>query len=199
MSVVLLAVTQPRADELVAELEWEGVSALSLPSASASAIIARLQPDVEAVVAPATRAVLTPELLSACDRAGVRIVTLGGTDSRAVMRMGLAPPLRTDAPGWEIAAALSTDVRHPVTGPPRAASRLTAIRGSHGAPGRSTIAVQLAVELARRGRRTALIDADTVAPSLALLLGMDDDAPGLAAACRRAEAGALDPAELTRL
>ncbi|WP_431792584.1 hypothetical protein [Microbacterium paraoxydans] len=116
MSVVLLAVTQPRADELVAELEWEGVSALSLPSASASAIIARLQPDVEAVVTPATRAVLTPELLSACDRAGVRIVTLGGTDSRAVMRMGLAPPLRTDAPGWEVAAALSTDVRRPIAG-----------------------------------------------------------------------------------
>lgn len=199
MSVVLLAVTQPRADELVAELEWEGVSALSLPSASASAIIARLQPDVEAVVAPATRAVLTPELLSACDRAGVRIVTLGGTDSRAVLRMGLAPPLRADAPGWEIAAALSTDGRPPVAGTPTAASRLTAIWGSHGAPGRSTIAVQLAVELARRGRRTALIDADTVAPSLALLLGMDDDGPGLAAACRRAEAGALDPAELTRL
>lgn len=55
------------------------------------------------------------------------------------------------------------------------------------------------MELSRRGRRTALVDTDTVAPALALLLGLSDDAPGVAAACRRAERGALDSAELTRL
>jgi MinD-like ATPase involved in chromosome partitioning or flagellar assembly len=74
-----------------------------------------------------------------------------------------------------------------------------AVWGSHGAPGRSTVAVQLALELSRAGRRCALIDADTVAPSLALLLGLGDDAPGIAAACRRAELGGLDPAELDRV
>lgn len=77
--------------------------------------------------------------------------------------------------------------------------RVITVRGPHGAPGRSTVAVQLAVELARAGRGTALVDADTVAPSLALLLGLSDDAPGIAAACRRAELGGLDHAELTRL
>ncbi len=55
------------------------------------------------------------------------------------------------------------------------------------------------MELARSGRTTALVDADTVAPSLALLLGLSDDAPGIAAACRRAERGTLDATELTRL
>ena len=147
---------------------------------------------------PATRETLTVELRAACDRAGVRILTLGDPGSRAVARLGLAPPLRTDAAGWEIAAALSADAldapRLPVS-----PSRITTVWGPHGAPGRSTVAIQLAVELARRGRRTALADADTVAPSLALLLGMDDDAPGLAGACRRAGTGALDPAELSRL
>ncbi|MEZ0141741.1 P-loop NTPase [Microbacterium sp. NRRL B-14842] len=198
MSVVLIAVAAPRADELVAELEWEGVSAASIPSASAAMITSRLHPEVEAVVVPASRAVLTTDLLSTCDRAGIRVLTLGGADGRAAIRMGLAPPLRADAAGWEIAAALSADLQ-PVAPAPSARPRVIAVWGPHGAPGRSTVAVQLAVELARRGRRTALVDADTVAPALALLLGMDDDAPGLAAACRRAEAGALDPAELTRL
>lgn len=198
MSTVLIALSAPRADGLAAELEWEGVTAVSLPSASPAAIVSRLQPDVEAVVVPATGAVLTHELVTACDRAGVRIVTLGGTDSRAVARLGLAPPLRPDVAGWEIAAALSAGVPAAASHPP-SPHRVTTVWGPHGAPGRSTIAVQLAVELACRGRETALIDADTVAPSLALLLGIDDDAPGLAAACRRAEADALDPTELTRL
>ncbi|WP_249522074.1 P-loop NTPase [Microbacterium sp. ER1] len=198
MSVVLLAVAAPRVDALVAELEWEGITGIALPSAAPAALIARLQPDVEAVVVSATRETLTAELRAACDRAGVRILTLGDPESRAVARLGLAPPLRTDAAGWEIAAALSADAldapRLPVS-----RSRIMTVWGPHGAPGRSTVAIQLAVELARRGRRTVLADADTVAPSLALLLGMDDDAPGLAGACRRAGTGALDPAELSRL
>ncbi|UJP11437.1 P-loop NTPase [Microbacterium sp. KUDC0406] len=78
-------------------------------------------------------------------------------------------------------------------------SRVIAVWGPHGAPGRTTLAIQLAVELARAGRRTALLDADTTAPSLSLQLGLGDEAPGLAAACRRAELGSLDAAELSRL
>jgi len=198
VTVVLLAVGAPRAEGLAAELEWEGVTAIALPSASPAAIIARLQPDVEAVVVPATRETLTSELRAACDRAGVRILTLGGTDSRAVARLGLARPLRADAAGWEVAAALAEDAFDSPSAPTSPA-RITTVWGPQGAPGRSTVAIQLAVELARRGRRTALADADTVAPALALLLGMDDDAPGLAGACRRVETGALDPAELSRL
>src|SRR5690606_22332876 len=88
----------------------------------------------------------------------------------------------------------------PIAARPVAAHRrIVAVWGPHGAPGRSTIAIQLALELARTGRRCALIDADTVAPSLALLLGLGDDAPGIAAACRRAELGGLDAAELSRV
>ncbi|WP_158297103.1 AAA family ATPase [Zhihengliuella sp. ISTPL4] len=198
MSVVLVAIDAPRSGELAAELEWEGVAAISLPSASPAAIVARLHADVVAVVVPARRAVLTPALLTACDRAGVRILTLGGTDGRAVVRLGLTPPMRTEAAGWEIAAALSAEVSSDPSSPV-SPSRVTTVWGPHGAPGRSTVAVQLAVELARLGRTTALVDADTVAPALGLLLGIEDDAPGFAAACRRADAGALDRAELSRL
>ncbi|WP_228479948.1 AAA family ATPase [Microbacterium abyssi] len=128
-----------------------------------------------------------------------RIVTLGAGESRLLSRYGLPEALPEDADVWRIADALSQET------PPTAARlipahrRIVAVWGPQGAPGRSTVAIQLALELARTGRRCALVDADTVAPSLALLLALGDDAPGIAAACRRAELGGLDAAELSRV
>lgn len=196
MTSVVLAVPESRARGLADELEMEGIEVVA---AVAPGRILPLPEGVDAVIVAATRAVLTPALVAECDRAGVRIIPLGDSDSRLLGRYGLASALPADANGWEVAAALSADVPGSVERGASAPHRITVVWGPSGAPGRSTIAIQLAVELARAGRRTALVDADTVAPSLALLLGLSDDAPGIAAACRRAELGALDSAELTRL
>src|SRR5690606_8110270 len=103
-----------------------------------------------------------------------------------------------DTPAWRVVQLLAS-APAPAGPAPSRPSRVLAVWGAHGAPGRSTVAIQLAVELSRSGRRTALVDADSVAPSIALQLGLGDDAPGLAAACRRAELGSLDAAELSRL
>lgn len=196
MTGVVVAIPQPRAGELAAELALEGIDVVAILSPTA---VIEVPPGAEAIIVPATRAVLSADLISECDRAGVRILALGGADSRLLGRLGLSEALRPEAAGWEIAAALASEtdtVPRPQSVLPH---RVIAVWGPHGAPGRSTLAIQLAVELARRGRRTALVDTDTVAPALALLLGLSDDAPGVAAACRRAERGALDSAELTRL
>lgn len=196
MTGVVVAIPQPRAGELAAELALEGIDVVAILSPTA---VIEVPPGAEAIIVPATRAVLSAELISACDRAGVRILALGGADSRLLGRLGLSEALRPEAAGWEIAAALASEtdtVPRPQSVLPH---RVIAVWGPPGAPGRSTLAIQLAVELSRRGRRTALVDTDTVAPALALLLGLSDDAPGVAAACRRAERGALDSAELTRL
>ena len=53
--------------------------------------------------------------------------------------------------------------------------------GSHGGPGRSTVALNLAAELAWR-RPTLLVDCDTYGASVAQSLGLLDEAPGMAAA-----------------
>lgn len=196
MTGVVVAIPQPRAGELAAELALEGIDVVAILSPTA---VIEVPPGAEAIIVPATRAVLSADLISACDRAGVRILALGGADSRLLGRLGLSEALRPEAAGWEIAAALASEtdtVPRPQSVLPH---RVIAVWGPHGAPGRSTLAIQLAVELSRRERRTALVDTDTVAPALALLLGLSDDAPGVAAACRRAERGALDSAELTRL
>ncbi len=75
--------------------------------------------------------------------------------------------------------------------PPERA-RIVAVWGPTGAPGRTTVATTLAAEVASRGAEVLLIDADTYGGCIAQTLGLLDEAPGIAAACRAAEQGTLD-------
>lgn len=68
--------------------------------------------------------------------------------------------------------------------------------GPAGSPGRTTTAIGLAQACAALGRRTLLVDADTYAPSISLLLGMVEDASGLVVACRHADNATLSPRSL---
>jgi Flp pilus assembly CpaE family ATPase len=77
--------------------------------------------------------------------------------------------------------------------------RLVAVWGPTGAPGRTTVAVGVADELAALGMETLLADADVYGGVLGQVLGFLDEAPGLAAAARLANNGALDLAALARL
>ena len=74
-----------------------------------------------------------------------------------------------------------------------------AVWGPVGAPGKSTLAANLADALAVAGMRVLLIDADLVSPSLALLLGVTDQAAGISTACRLAREARLDADELERV
>ena len=77
--------------------------------------------------------------------------------------------------------------------------RLVAVWGPAGAPGRTTVAVNVAAELAALGRSALLVDADTYGGAVAQVLGLLDEAPGIAAAARAAGQGALGLPELGRL
>jgi MinD-like ATPase involved in chromosome partitioning or flagellar assembly len=207
---VVLALPAERAETLAGELELAGVAVIArMPPAQAARLVAHAEElrDAEALLIPAERAWLSPALRGACDRAGVRILPLGDgpAAARLAHRHGLRAPLPSSASGWQVADALhdgDPDGDEARGKPPTAAAsphRLIAVWGPHGAPGRSTVAVQLAALLAAPDRGVALVDADTHAPALALMLGLTDDGPGIAAACRRAELGLLDGAELSRL
>lgn len=78
-------------------------------------------------------------------------------------------------------------------------STVIAVWGPYGAPGRTTIATGLAGAYAEAGHRVLLIDADTYGGAIAPLLGIADEAPGFAAACRLAGAESLNVAELDRV
>jgi Flp pilus assembly CpaE family ATPase len=84
-------------------------------------------------------------------------------------------------------------------GAPSRRGTVTAVWGPTGAPGRTTLAVNLADELARLGRSTLLVDADVYGATIAAQLGLLDESPGLAAACRLAAGTRLDGAALAGL
>lgn len=108
-------------------------------------------------------------------------------------RAALPAPL----PALDGAREVISPVQQPL---PTAAEqgRVVAVWGPVGAPGRTTVAVGLAAELAGSGRQTLLVDADTYGASVAQVLGLLDESAGIAGACRAADRGALDAAELTR-
>ena len=197
-----VVVAASHAAQLADDLIRAGVTvrATVAPEQLAAGAAAGLLTGVDALVLEATAHALTPELVQACDRAGARIVPLcAGDDARRAAAFGLGPVLPADADAWTIAEILAAPAAAPAPVAPATAGQIITVWGPHGAPGRSTLAIEIASELSRGGRRVGLLDADSHAPSLALLLGLADEGPGFAAACRQAERGVLDAAELDRI
>jgi MinD-like ATPase involved in chromosome partitioning or flagellar assembly len=78
-------------------------------------------------------------------------------------------------------------------------NRSVCIWGPPGAPGKSTLALNLACELALAGSRVLLVDLDTYSPSLSEHFGLNDHQPGLAAAARLVGQDRLDEEQIKRL
>lgn len=103
--------------------------------------------------------------------------------------------------GWADPQAALPRLAEPPEPPPAppGRGRVVAVWGPAGAPGRTTVAVTLADESARLELPALLVDADVYGGVCAQVLGMLDEAPGLAAACRLDGNGRLDLASLAGL
>lgn len=160
-------------------------------------MVGELRPD--AVIAGAGARYLTVELLAACDDAGTRIVVIaqGEAERRRSATIGLRDPLDESAIWAQIERRLT------VLAPARATAArdgvAIAVWGPVGAPGRTSVAIAVAAELAAVGKRVVLADADSHGASIAPVLGLLDEAPGFAAACRLAGTESLDGTELDRI
>jgi Mrp family chromosome partitioning ATPase len=88
-----------------------------------------------------------------------------------------------------------TDEALPATG----TGEIIAVWGPAGSPGRTLVAVNIAGELAAEGKSVLLVDADSYAASIGAVLGLLDEAAGLAQACRLADQGLLDREALLRV
>ena len=163
-----------------------------------------LAPDV--VLVGAGRVTLSAELLGACDERGIRVIALAGGDGERAnaTQLGLHEVIDRSATWSEIEPLVRGGVPVPsrvgeaATGARRSAE-IIAVWGPAGAPGRTTIAVNVAAELAAAGHTVALVDADPYGGAVAPSLGLLDEAPGFASACRLAGGDALDRAELERI
>lgn len=112
--------------------------------------------------------------------------TLARIDDLVVAATALPDSLEELDPG-----AFERSDRSPSNG------RLVTVWGPTGAPGRSTVALGLAVESAAGGTPTLLIDADTYGGSVAQMLGILDEVSGVLSTARAADTGSLDLAAMT--
>lgn len=208
---VVVALDGDRADVVAAGLEREGIDVLAIvpapfPAASgvhAGTPVADGLVAADALVLEITRDSLTSDLVTTCDRAGVRIIPLcAGPDAAHTAALhGLEAVRDLDIEPWRLADVLAERPAGPVETAPSLGEgpRTILVWGPAGAPGRTTVAIELAVELARGGRRVGLVDADAHAPGVSIALGLADEGPGFAAACRQADFGGLDARELARI
>jgi hypothetical protein len=183
----------------------------------------------EVVIAAASAPHLSGRLVAACDAHGVRLVVVGDSarERRFAAGLGVVDPvpgppawtLLTPGSGIPVAPASPPPLAPPTLLPspssaprevaeqsaPRPARRavergnVVVVWGPGGAPGRTSLAIALAGELAATGVAVALADADTHGAAVAPSLGLLDEAPGFAAACRLAGTGSLTTAELDRV
>lgn len=78
-------------------------------------------------------------------------------------------------------------------------AKLVSFWSANGSPGKSSLAISVAAELVSSSKKVLLIDADTVGPSIDVLLGLNDHPAGLAAACRLVFQQRFDAEQLERL
>ena len=189
-------------------LQHHGHEVVAVCSGGDELALRLAQLPAELAVVAATPEHLTPRLVESADLLGVRmlIVADDAAARRHAERTGIVDV--SDGPAdWYLLAAAAprgeaesasvadADAAAPAPRPLAAARRpgaVVAVWGPHGAPGRTSLAIALAAEFAAAGLRVVLADADTHAASVAPALGLLDEAPGFAAACRLAGIGGLD-------
>lgn len=222
-----VALALPLADEqrLVAEAGRHGHRVVARCS-GADDLAAQLETArPELAVAAAAPQYLSSRVVAACDAIGVRLLVVAASvqERRFAATLGVVDAV--DAPfEWagrrtpptEPVGDLSTDVDEETRARPARISAvplraeqppgrgtIIAVWGPDGAPGRTSLAIALAAELADGARESgttiALADADTHAASIAPALGLLDEAPGFAAACRLAGSGGLDRTQFERI
>lgn len=135
----------------------------------------------------------------------VRVLGLAhAEDAERVATLGCDAVVDAAAPPANVVGAMARLRSHqPPPPPPRprdpraGGGLVVTVWGTHGAPGRTTLAINLAHALSRHGT-VGLVDADTVAPAVAQSLGILEESSAIAIAARAASNGRLDRATLAR-
>ena len=166
---------------LVDRLRFAGVVVVALTDGAASADATALE-GVEYVGSSIEPAVLAAAVSRAVE----------GFDAAVGPRRSLAYADPLHVP--DRAAPASAEV---VEGPRD--GRIVAVWGPPGGPGRTTVAINMAAELAAAGTSVLLVDADTYGASIGASLGLLDESSGLAQACRIADQGGFGSAALARI
>ena len=100
-------------------------------------------------------------------RIGV-VIDASGLDAPARDALEAAVRMAATRPGYEVRTVVTAE---------RAQRRLIAVASGKGGVGKSTLSANLAIALARAGRRTGLVDADIYGPSQPRLMAVEGTRP----------------------
>ena len=142
---------------------------------------------------------VTGALAAASSQNNVAPLNTAATTHSAQPEVKLGWPVTAGTPSSPATSAFApTSHREEIdaAGKPKI-GKIIAVWGTHGAPGRSTLALALAAYLNEQGS-TILVDCDINAPAQVQLLGLPEDSSGLASAARLATHGELDSTRLVQ-
>jgi MinD-like ATPase involved in chromosome partitioning or flagellar assembly len=208
MVTLVLAVDHTMEDRILADLVQRGHVILARAETAEDLLGAISAQAPECVIVSAKTSTLSADVLALCDDWGVRLIALAASEAerRHAAGLGLYEVLDASAPWAEIEAVLAGGNiiplrlgERPAATLPLRSSSVIAVWGPAGAPGRTTLAINIAAELAAAGHTVVLADIDTYSGSVAPTLGLLDEAPGFAAACRLAGTDSLTRSELERI
>lgn len=175
---LLAAVASGQADVAVVSLDAPGLDSSSIAHLRRHAVrpvaVTRMRSD-------------DPDVREHARRLGVAVVVgAGELDSLPAV----VTSIEDGADTWsrDGVAAAPPRVPEPATG----TGRVVVVWGPAGAPGRTTVATNLACEVARRGVDVVLADLDPYGGAVAQQLGILDEVSGLLSASRLASSGQLD-------
>ena len=198
---IALALPEPHDERFAFEAVRYGHE-IVLRVASARELAARLgavRPDVALV--GASPQYLAYDTLTECDSLGVRVVAAVTDDTQRRYAAGIGLYELVDAAAeWPVVESLLRGTAPAPEEPARhGRGEVVTVWGPAGSPGRTSLAIGIAAEIAAAGFSVALADVDTHSASVAPALGLMDEAPGFAAACRLAGAESLDREQLERI
>ncbi len=211
-AAVIVAVRAANEAEIATAIGGRAGLSVARRCADLSEAVAAAQAGIGDVVVTSEHPQLDRAVVRRLEKAGLAIVGIpsDAKAQEAMLGLGIVTVLAPGATAEQVAAAAhaaSTEPRPDVAFPdpsldeveaPRARGAMVVVWGPTGAPGRTTIATNLAVEAAREGSDVVLIDADTYGGAIASALGVVDEAPGIAALARAALRGELTEALFAR-
>jgi MinD-like ATPase involved in chromosome partitioning or flagellar assembly len=206
---VIVAMRGAREGDVAAAIDAHPDLTVARRAADLVEAVAAARAGLAAAVVVSEQTHLTRAVLADLERSGVGVVAAAaGADAADhltslgidhVVRVdqsldALIPALLSMADHLPAAAAMEAEA----AASPATHGAMVAVWGPTGAPGRTTVAINLAAEIAAAGEDAIIADADTYGGAVGPSLGLLDEAPGIAALVRAADRGVVSAADVAR-